>query len=140
MDKLPENIKRIDILKIEYAIEKLCKCRFPKYTIDYQNRLVYCQDCGAIIDPFDALKKLAQHYDRVNEQVRGLLNQAKEIQKYKPHIKVIKSLESSYRSGKMVPNCPHCHKAFDLKDLTGWSNRDYCDWQVKTDNDTEEGV
>lgn len=56
--------KRIDVLRIEYGRRKLCQCSESHYEIDCANRLVYCTNCGAIVDPFDALIRLAQQYGR----------------------------------------------------------------------------
>lgn len=128
MYKLPENVTRIDVLRVERDMAKLCQCREPTYTVDTTNRFVYCQTCGAIVDPFDALSKLARHYGRLNDQVTNLLDQAKAIQSYKPHLKIFKRLEQSYVADKyaMVPNCPRCGKAFDYTELVCFTNRKYC--------------
>ena len=122
-DKLPDKVKRIDVLRVEYKHKKLCQCvRTPSYEIDVVNRLVYCQVCGAIVDPFEALKRVASHYGGLGDQVEQLLNQAREIDSYKPHLRVIKKLEKSYR-GDMVPCCPKCEQPFDLAEITAWRNR-----------------
>lgn len=127
MDKLPDNVKRIDVLRVEFGKRKLCECYNPHYEIDYQNRLVYCLDCGAIVDPFEALVKLARHYERIGEQVEALLEQRREIASYKPHLVVLKELEKRYRSQhfSMVPCCPRCGEPFDLPELTHWANRKF---------------
>lgn len=123
MSDLPDNIKRFDVLKVEYAKEKLCECYTPKYEIDYQNRLVYCRDCGAIIDSFEALFNLCMHYDRVSDQVKNLLEQRKEIVNWKPWLLVFRSLESQYRSKEMLPCCPECGKPFYFEQISSWTNR-----------------
>ena len=40
---------------------------------------------------------------------------------------VIKDLEKMYRGDNysMVPVCPKCGEAFDLKDLVSWKNRKF---------------
>lgn len=125
MDNLPDKVKRIDVLRVEYGKRKLCECPSPCYEVDYQNRLVYCVDCGAIVDPFEALMKLARNYERIGEQVEALLEQRREIVSYKPHLVVIKDLEKHYREQcfSMVPCCPRCGEPFDLPELTHWANR-----------------
>lgn len=137
MDRLPDNIKRIDVLRIERDMQKLCKCYEPRYELDVANRLVYCQTCRAIVDPFEALKNLAWNHEHLNNQVDSLLEQARDIQNYKPHLKVFKNLEQQYRANKfsMVPRCPHCASGFDFKDIDSWVNRNYCNWEVKVEND-----
>lgn len=122
-EELPEKVSSIDILRVEYGRRKICQCFDPHYEIDYQNRLVYCKDCGAIVDPFEALYNLAKYYDRLHTQVKNLLEERRQIANYKPHLVVIKELESHYRSGKMVPCCPRCGEPFDLKELGHWCSR-----------------
>lgn len=123
--KLPDNIKRIDVLRVEYGKKKMCQCFDPHYEIDYQNHLVYCKDCGAIVDPFEALTNIARHYDRLGDQVEALLEQRRQIDSYKPHLVVIKELERHYRANKfsMVPCCPRCNEPFDLAEIDHWVNR-----------------
>ncbi|WP_195985355.1 hypothetical protein [Clostridium sp. D33t1_170424_F3] len=125
MDSLPDKVKRIDVLRVEYGKKKLCQCYDPHYEIDYQNRLVYCVDCGAIVDPFEALMGIAKSYDRISRQIEALLEQRREIASYKPHLVVIKDLERRYRAQNfsMVPCCPRCGEPFDLSELTLWSSR-----------------
>jgi len=123
LSELPDNIKRIDVLKIEKAIQKPCRCYKYRYLIDVENRLVYCQDCGAIVDPFDAFKNLAYHYEDLGKQVEYLFEQWKQIINYKPWLLVFRDLESQYRSGKMLPRCPECGKAFFFEHIKSWTNR-----------------
>lgn len=126
-NELPEKITRIDIFRIERGKRKLCNCPNPHYEIDTKNRIVMCLDCGAVLDPFEALTEIATHCERLNNQVEGLLNEAKEIQNYKPYLKVIKEIEHNYRANKfsMLPCCPNCGKVFDLADITVWANRKF---------------
>lgn len=123
MGDLPDKIKRFDVLRIEYNKKKLCQCFDPHYEIDFQNRLVYCTDCGAIVEPFDVLTHLANHYSRIEEQIKHLLEQRKEIVNYKPWLLALRNLESQYRGGKMLPCCPICQKPFYFEKITCWVDR-----------------
>lgn len=125
MSELPNKIISFDILKVEHGRRKLCQCAEPHYTLDYQNKLVICDDCGAIIDPIEALRYLASHWGRIEDRLRSMHEQAKEIQNYKPHLKVFKKLESDYRRDhfSMLPLCPHCSEPFDFNELFRWVNR-----------------
>lgn len=127
MGELPNKVNRIDILRVDYGKRKLCECKNPHYVIDYENRIVTCEDCRAVVEPFEALYELAKHYDRLGNQVQSLLEQKTEIVNYKPHLVIIKNVEKMYRSNNysMVPVCPNCGDAFDLKDLTSWRNRKF---------------
>lgn len=138
MNELPDKITRIDIFRIERGMRKLCQCRNPRYEIDTQNHFVTCLDCGAIVDPFVAITEIATHYDRLNNQVEALLNQAREIQNYEPHLKVIKEIEQHYRA-KMVPYCPRCGESFDLAEISCWTNRMFLRKGGVSSNDTARG-
>ena len=128
-DELPEKIDRIDVLIVEQAKMRPCHCQVPKYELDVDNRLVYCSDCGAIIDPFTALKRIAFHHDSIHRRVQHLLEQREQVLNYKPHLKVMKDLESNYRrhNYSMVPCCPVCNQPFDLTELTHWVGRAFVD-------------
>lgn len=123
MSELPDNVKRFDILKIEYGKKKLCQCLDPHYEIDIQNRLVSCTDCNAIIDPFEVLCSLSRNYARIESQANGLLEQRKQIVNYKPWLLVFRNLESQYRSKEMLPCCPECKKPFFFEHINMWVNR-----------------
>ena len=92
-EELPDKIKRFDIIKVENSYKKLCQCTDFQYEIDGTNHLVYCTKCGGIVDPFEALVKIARYYERIEEQTQQLLEQRRKILNYKPHLPVIKQLE-----------------------------------------------
>jgi hypothetical protein len=123
MSELPDNIKRIDVLRLEKAKQKPCECHTYHYDIDNANKLVYCRDCGAIVDPFQALWNLAYHYECLGDQVNSLLEQRKEIVNWKPWLLVFRKLESSYRSKENLPCCPECGKPFYFEQIRNWTNR-----------------
>ena len=130
MSDLPDKIVRFDTLKIEYGKAKMCKCHEPHYEIDYQNRLVYCEDCGAIVDPFEALVHIANNTERWSRYTEQLLEQRRQIKNYHPRRVVIKELEKRYVSADLadlIPKCPRCGKAFELEELIhcAWVNRNY---------------
>jgi hypothetical protein len=122
MDRLPDKIVDIDVLRINRNINKRCQCDEKKFVVDPQNRAVHCGTCGAQVDPFDAIYHLATKPETLRQQIKSLLEQGREIANYKPHLRVIKYLEQQYRGKKMLPTCPHCHQAFYLEELTFWTN------------------
>jgi hypothetical protein len=124
MSELPDNIKRFDILKVEHGINKLCQCYgTPRYTLDTRNRLVYCDDCGAIVDPFEALSKVASHYEYFAEESQHMLEQRRQLLNWKPWLLVFRNLERSYRSKENLPCCPECKKPFYFEHINTWVNR-----------------
>ncbi len=122
-----KNVVRLDVVRVERGVMKPCRCLDPHYELDLETRLVYCKDCGAVVDPFDALRNLARSYDRINRTMDRLREEAKALEEYKPRLRVIKEIERKYSgtSSSLVPSCPHCGEYFDLKDLlnVSWRSR-----------------
>lgn len=130
MTELPKNIVRFDAIRVEYGKSKMCNCIEPHYEIDYQNRLVYCIDCGAIVDPLEALVHIAKDTQRWEKYLEELLTARRQIANYHPRHVVLKELEKLYISSRryeLEPTCPHCQCVFCLEDLlhVGWVNKKF---------------
>lgn len=128
--ELPEKIVRFDVVRVEYGKRKMCQCFEPHYEIDYQNRLVYCVDCGAIVDPLEALIRIAENSKRLDDHTQQMLEERRQIRSYQPRRVVIKKLEKQYVSAEhrnLEPTCPRCGKPFELEELlqTRWVNREF---------------
>jgi ribosomal protein S30 len=92
--------------------------------------------CGAIVEPFTALEHLALHSERldkyvdnINAHIKKLLERVKELDNYKPRLRVIKELEQRYRKcnkDRLNPTCPKCGMAFELEEIlsTIWTIRE----------------
>ena len=129
MGNLPENVTRIDVARVDMAARKMCRCAEPHYVVDVPNRLVHCGVCGALVDPFDAIKYIACHYDRVNRAMERQLEERRQIDEYKPRRVVMKKLEELFtKMGRhdFVPTCPRCGECFDLEELLTVK------WKVRT--------
>lgn len=115
----------IDFLRYKVNARKICKCENSKYEIDITNRLVYCADCGAIIDPFEVLKDLSYRYGEINEKTRQVYEQQKQLANYKPYLREAKRYEQMMRETKMVPICPNCNKPFNWNEITRMVNKHF---------------
>lgn len=122
MSELPEIVFNLELLKIKHDAHKHCNCSGCEIVVDAANRLVYCGECGAVLEPFQAIMRIVTNYERVRKDIEHLLQQRKQIANYKPWLVTIKDLEKRYRGRKMLPTCPHCHEAFYLEELTRWTN------------------
>lgn len=130
MEKLPEKIVRFDVLQVEYGKRKMCQCFEPHYEIDFQNRLVYCKDCGAIVDPLEALVRIARDTKRWGEYTEQLLEQRRQITDYHPRRVILKELEKRYIRSEhdgLEPTCPICGEPFELEKLlsVSWVNKGF---------------
>ena len=102
MEGLPKEIIRFDTLRVEYGMAKHCQCKTASYEIDYQNRLVYCQSCGAIVDPFEALLNIAKYIGRYEDHLEYLLEERKRLENWKPRLLVIRDLADHYPQEKWL--------------------------------------
>lgn len=128
MDGLPNKIIQFDVIKVNRDCRKICTCRENQYELDAKNRIVKCMTCGAILDPFDVLERLADYGSDLQKELDTMFAQAEELRNYKPYLKIIKKIESIYRAGgryDLMPVCPKCHKPFDLSELqhTQWVDK-----------------
>lgn len=129
-DKLPDKIVEIDQLRINRGIDKLCTCRNRRFMLDTTNKRVICNECGAEVDPYQAMQELATSAEGIQKQVEGLLEQRKQILNYKPWLVTIRNLERKYRGKKMLPNCPRCDEPFYLEELESWTGKPFADARI----------
>ena len=72
------------------------KCYSPHYEIDYQNKMVYCLDCGAIVDRLEALMRIAKDTKRWDDYTQEMLDAAPADYELPARRVVIKKLEKQY--------------------------------------------
>lgn len=139
MSELPQKIVPFDMLRVEYGTRKLCQCYEPSYVIDYDNRLVRCSKCNAVVEPFVALHTLAKQYARIERVMEEQLEQRRQIASYHPRRVILKELEKRFvrcDRDNLEPTCPRCGRAFELKELLGvpWVNPAFA---ARKEGDTE---
>ena len=122
-----EGIIRFDLCRLEKNKEKLCKCKNPHFEIDVQNRLVTCMDCGAVVDPFEAIREICKHQEQYREYQREAIEKTKTYREWadkewRRRLKnaCFKEMERHYMDG-MHPACPECGALFDPVKITSWS-------------------
>lgn len=119
------------LLKVEKCREKICKCSPPHYVIDTANRIVICDDCGAVLDAFDAIVELCNHIkeyeeyqDKALKQINTYREMADEEYRRRFRNRVFKEMDAEYRKG-MLPRCPQCGEIFEPTKINQWTNRKY---------------
>lgn len=115
------NIIQLDAIRIERHQARKCTCEVRKFTIDTVNREIIC-GCGLVVDPFEAMIYLGQHFEEINRRQELMDEQRKQWLKEKPYSVIFKRLEQSYSRGKMMPHCPKCNAIFDFKEIVSFSN------------------
>lgn len=127
MDK--EKPVNFDLLRINKGMKKMCTCNPPHYELSVENRIVMCRDCGAVVDPFDAMLAIAGYHeqlreetDRLKEKVKVYSEEANKELKRMRKSRVFREMEEAYRND-MIPRCPECEKYFDPLNITQWTKR-----------------
>lgn len=129
MDK--EKPVSFDLLRINKGMKKICTCNPPHYELSVENRIVMCRDCGAVVDPFDAMLAIAGYHEQLREETNRLEEKVKvyseeahkELKRMRKS-RVFCEMEESYRKN-MLPRCPKCKEYFDPLEITEWANAEY---------------
>lgn len=133
MDIAKHRVISFDLLRIERGREKICKCNSPRLIIDEQNRIVICECCGATLDGFEALMKLANHSEEIREYETVMLEKAntykkladKELRRRMKN-KVFKDMDKQYQND-MYPYCPKCGEMINPVKIIHWGNKKFYD-------------
>lgn len=135
MDK--EKPVSFDLLRINKGMKKICTCNPPHYELSIENRVVMCRDCGAVVDPFDAMLSIAGYHEQLREEANRLEEKAKvyseeankELKRMRKS-RVFRKMEESYRNN-MLPRCPKCREYIDPLEITEWTNAGYINQEEK---------
>jgi hypothetical protein len=116
-NNFPDKVIPITSLRIVRDKNKKCTCRNRKFEVDTENKEIICMSCGAVVQPYDALYELAAYYERIEADVKRLLEQRRQILNWKPHLLPLRELERIYLGGSMLPCCPHCGRGIEAREL-----------------------
>ena len=124
-----KDIVRFDLVKINRGREKLCRCATPTYEVDTVNKIVTCQICGAVLDPFDALTRLAERPERLVEVQRKMQESiqyySEKVQEERDRMirsRAFREMQNHYNAG-LYPYCPECEQQFDPAKISRWSRK-----------------
>lgn len=120
-----------DLLRINKGMKKICTCNHPHYELGVENRIIICRDCGAVVDPFEAMLSIAGYHEQLREETNRLKEKAKvyseeankELKRMRKS-RVFREMEESYRKN-MLPRCPKCREYIDPLEITEWTNAAY---------------
>lgn len=126
-----DGVISFDLFRVERGREKICKCNPPRLVIDEQNRIVTCECCGATLDGFEALMKLAEHSEKIKEYEKSMLEKAntyKELAdkewRRRMKNKVFKDMDAQYQND-MYPYCPKCGEMINPIKIKQWGNKKF---------------
>lgn len=133
MNEIPTKgeLIQLDFIRREKSLRKDCECTDARFIIDERNVKVNCAQCGARVEAFAALVKMADLDEKRNNVMQKLRAQAQEMQDYKPHLRIIKFLEKQWRKKDVVPTCPSCDEPFLLEELKTWVGRKFVEARIQ---------
>lgn len=125
------------MLRIERNHRKICTCNPPSYEIDTQNRIIVCKKCNAVIDSFEAIQRIAEYTEMLENYQKEAIEEAKRHREladseFKRRMKyhAFRNMDKQYQNN-MLPVCPICHKIFEPMRITEYINRKYTDFGDK---------
>lgn len=68
-----------DLLRINKGMKKICRCNPPHYELSVKNRIIMCRDCGAVVDPFEAMLSIARYHEQLREETKRLKEKSKSL-------------------------------------------------------------
>lgn len=105
-------VVRFDLLRIKRDSQLRCQCSVPRLELDPKNRTVQCKDCRAYLDPFDALIRVAERAEALQEYEKQAMEEAEHWRKlaeeqFKRCCRALafREMESEYRRG-VLPGVP----------------------------------
>jgi len=112
-------------LIIDYQRRKVCECERPRtFILDTVNKLVYCKECGAIVDPYEALLEFGTDSERIQRAVDAWAQEAEKEKRKCLRYRGVNNISEEYRHG-MVPICPACGIPIDPAHLSTYVSKAY---------------
>lgn len=94
-------------------------CGHKKLVYDHKERRVWCSDCKAEVDPFDAFIGLVERFSAAESSITRRRRELDEAEKFQIRSRAAKVMDEAWRSTKMAPLCPHCNAAILPGDVAG---------------------
>jgi Zn finger protein HypA/HybF involved in hydrogenase expression len=94
-------------------------CRHKKLVYDEKERRVWCSDCEAEVEPFDAFVGIVEVFSGGMSSLQRRRRELDEAEKFQMRSRAAKVMDEAWRSTKMAPLCPHCNTAILPEDVAG---------------------
>lgn len=94
-------------------------CRHKKLVYDDKERRVWCSDCEAEVEAFDAFVGIVEVFSAGMSSLKRRRSELDEAEKFQIRSRAAKVMDEAWRSTKMAPLCPHCMTAILPEDVAG---------------------
>ncbi|SOP98516.1 hypothetical protein [Pseudomonas syringae] len=94
-------------------------CKHKKLVYDHSERRVWCSDCEAEVEAFDAFLGLVEVFSAGMNNLARRRSELDEAEKFQIRSRAAKVMDDAWRSTKLAPLCPHCNTAILPEDVAG---------------------
>ena len=94
-------------------------CRHVKLVYDHNERRIWCSDCEADIEAFDAFENLVSRFSAAAGKLKSRETSLAEAEQFQARSRAAKVMDEAWRSTKTAPLCPHCNTAILPEDIVG---------------------
>ncbi|MCU1736345.1 MULTISPECIES: hypothetical protein [unclassified Pseudomonas] len=94
-------------------------CRHKRLVYDDKERRVWCSDCEAEVEAFDAFIGIVEVFSAGMSSLKRRRSELDEAEKFQIRSRAAKVMDDAWRSTKMAPLCPHCMTAILPDDVAG---------------------
>jgi len=94
-------------------------CRHKELVYDEKERRIWCRDCEAEVEPFDAFVGIVEVFSGGMSSLKRRQRELSEAESFQIRSRAAKVMDEAWRSTKMAPLCPHCMAAILPEDVIG---------------------
>lgn len=92
-------------------------CKHKQLVYDDKERRIWCSDCEAEVEPFDAFTGIVEVFSAGMNSLKRRRSELGEAEKFQIRSRAAKVMDEAWRSTKMAPLCPHCMTAILPEDV-----------------------
>lgn len=92
-------------------------CNHKKLVYDDKERRVWCSDCEAEVESFDAFVGVVALFSAAANRIKRRETELADAEKFQIRSRAAKVMDDAWRSTKTAPCCPHCNTAILPEDV-----------------------
>ena len=115
------NVVQIEDLRVARGLTRrpASSCRHEQLVYDQGERRVWCQDCEAEVEAFDAFVGIVEVFSRGMSKLNTRKREMAEAESFQIRSRAAKVMDEAWRSTKTAPLCPPCMTAILPEDVAG---------------------
>lgn len=120
-----QSVIQIEDLRVARGLTRrpASSCKHKQLVYDDKERRIWCKDCEAEVEPFDAFIGLCSVFSAGLSSLNRRRQAVEEAEAFQVRSRAAKVMDEVWRSKTMAPLCPHCHAAILPEDVAGGVTR-----------------